>query len=111
MAWPSCALRCGDLVRVLGTVDGICGDDDPVAYNLLDDRSEWLEVEPQCHLERLIAIGRNRVVAAGWRRVEWQLTAWCIGDAVSSHAGVGDEDPAGVGGRQLRRTLRVSPVG
>src|SRR5437879_11688552 len=64
IAWPSCRLRFGDLVRIFGTVNRICGDDDVVADNLLDDRSDRLERVPERHLDGLIAHGGCDDVAA-----------------------------------------------
>src|SRR5438093_11257339 len=64
IAWPSCNLRCADLVRVLGTITGICRDDDVVADNLLDDRCDRLERVPERHLDGLVPRRRRRVVAA-----------------------------------------------
>src|SRR5690348_7811461 len=57
IACPSCRFRRIDLVRVLSTVDRICGDDDVAADNLLDDRSDRLEGVPERHLDRLVADG------------------------------------------------------
>src|SRR2546426_688262 len=55
MAWPSCSRRCGDLIAVLGAINRISSDDDPVSDNLLNQWSDWLEVEPESHLDRLVA--------------------------------------------------------
>src|SRR6266567_8125229 len=111
IAWPFWARRRWDLVRVFGAINRISSDDDLVADNLLDQRSERLEVEPERHLERLVAICGHRVVAAGRRRVQRQLAAWSVRYAVAVHAGIGDEDPTRVGRRQLRRAGGVAAVG
>src|SRR2546428_11990738 len=55
MAWPSCSRRCGDLIAVLGAINRISSDDDPVSDNLLHQWSDWLEAEPESHLDRLVA--------------------------------------------------------
>src|SRR5437867_12851724 len=105
IAWPSCSFRCGDLVRVLGTINGICGDDDVVADNLLDDRCDRLERVPEGHLDGLVP-GRGRhVVAAGadvGRRIGAEAATRTVGRAVARGARVRDEDPSGVGGGLLR---------
>src|SRR5260370_14978839 len=68
MAWPCCSLCSGELVRILGTVDRITGDDDPAANNLLDQRSQRLEVEPERHLDGLVAdSGLDAEAARSWR--------------------------------------------
>src|SRR2546428_6547826 len=100
IAWPSCSFRWGDLVRVFGAIDRISSDDDLVSDNLLDQRSERLEVKPERHFERLVPIGRNRVEATRRRRIEWQLASRGVGNVwrakltlIATHARVGDEDP------------------
>src|SRR5690348_11704012 len=74
IAWPSCALWRLDLVRVLGTVNRICGDDDVVADNLLNDWGDRLEGVPERHLDRLIAYRGRDVVASG-AEVRWRIRA------------------------------------
>src|SRR5437867_12083580 len=64
IACPSCNLRCGDLVRVFGTVNRIRSDDDVAADNLLDDRGDRLERVPERDLDGLVAGRRRHVVAA-----------------------------------------------
>src|SRR5665213_354520 len=99
------------LVRVLGTVDRICSDDDSVANNLLDQRGEWVEVEPERHLDRLVADRRSdRVATRPWRGQHAQAATRPVGHAVAGSARVGDEDPARIGGRQLQRADRVAAV-
>src|SRR5260370_554869 len=115
IAWPACAgpsrtrpvtaspsdcliLTSGDSVRVFGTVDRICGDDDVVTDNLLDDRRDRLERVPDRHLERLISVRSHRVIATRRRRVERHLAAGSVGRAVTGRSGIGDEDPTGVHG-------------
>src|ERR1700674_1425672 len=100
IAWPSCRLCCGDLTRVLGTVDRICGDDDSVADNLLDDRSQGLEVVPEGHLERLIVERRDGNVTAH-RGGRSPFARGSIRDTVAGRAGVRDENPTGVRRREL----------
>src|SRR5881392_2902003 len=99
IACASCNFRCGDLVRVFGTVNRIRSDDDVVADNLLDDRGDRLERVPEGDLDRLVA-GRGRhVVTAGAdvrRRVGAESTTRAVGRAVAGGGGVGDEDPTGV---------------
>src|SRR5216683_1329908 len=69
IAWPCCSFRSGELVRVLGTVDRITGDDDPVANNLLNQWSQRLEVEPERYLDRLVADrGFDAEAGRSWRR-------------------------------------------
>src|SRR6266480_4433895 len=103
IAWPSCSFRWGDLVRVLSTVDRIRGDDDSVADNLLDQGSERLKVKPEGHLDRLIADRWGDGVAAWtWRGKRAEAATRPVRRAVAGRAGIGDEDPPGVGGRHLR---------
>src|SRR2546427_13009554 len=65
IAWPSCKLRLrAGLVRVLGTVDRICSDDDVVANCLLYQWSDRLERVPERHLDRLVAGRGSDVVAS-----------------------------------------------
>src|SRR5260370_32254560 len=108
MAWPSCRRRDGDLIAVLSPINRISSDDDLVADNLLYQWSKRLKVEPQRYLERLVPIRRHRVVAARWRWVITQLAARSVRNAVAVRARVGDEDPTGVGRRQLRRADRAA---
>src|SRR5260370_22655356 len=110
MAWPCCRRRDGDLIAVLSQINRISSDDDVVADNLLYQWSKRLKVEPQRYLERLVPIRRHRVVAARWRWVIRQLAARSVRNAVAVRARVGDEDPTGVGRRQLRRADRVAVV-
>src|SRR5713226_6307855 len=112
IAWPLCSRACDVLVRVFGTVNGICSDDDLVANNLLDDRSQRLEVEPEGHLDRLVADGRSYGVAPRpGRGQSAEAATRTVGDAVARSAWVGDEDPARVRGRQRRRAGRNATVG
>src|SRR6266851_3419132 len=93
IACPPCSVALRALVRVFGSVNRICRDDDVVADNLLNDWSDGLERVPEGHLDRLVA-GRGRhVVAAGA-----ETAARTVGRSVAGIAGVGDEDPAGVRG-------------
>src|SRR5438034_352695 len=134
MAWPSCkrlsavfmrslppakerkfaprARRAARLVRVFGTVNRICNDDDLVANYLLDQWSDGLEVEPERHLDGLIADrGRDGVAAWARRGQRAEASARSVGRAVSRGARVGDEYPSGVRRGQLRRARRDSAVG
>src|SRR5258708_15991991 len=128
IAWPACAgpsrtrpvtaspsdcliLTSGDSVRVFGTVDRICGDDDVVTDNLLDDRRDRLERVPDRHLERLISVRGHRVIATRRRRVERQLAAGSVGRAVTGRGGIGDEDPTAVHGWNQGPALRAPPLG
>src|SRR5260370_19662245 len=102
IAWPACAgpsrtrpvtaspsdcliLTSGDSVRVFGTEDRICGDDDVVTDNLLDDRRDRLERGPVRHLRRLTA-------ARGHRRIATRRAG------VARHRGQGRAGRAGSGG-------------
>src|SRR5438093_11921404 len=108
IAWPSCNLRCGDLVRVLGTINGICRDDDVVADNLLDDRCDRLERVPERHLDGLVPRRGRHVVTADadvGRRIRAEAATRAVRRAVACGAGISDEDPSGGGGRLLRRAL------
>src|SRR2546430_9707679 len=96
IACPSCSFRCGDLVRVLSTVDRIRSDDDVVTDNLLDDRRDRLERVPEGDLDRLVA-GRGRhVVTAGAdvrRRGGAESTTRAVGRAVAGGGGGAGGDP------------------
>src|SRR2546425_13328330 len=108
IAWPSCKLRLRGLVRVFGTVDRICSDDDVVADDLLNDWSYRLERVPERHFDRLVAGGRCDQVAAGadiGRRIGTQAATRSVRREVARSARIGDEDPAGVCGRRRRRAL------
>src|SRR5690242_4641362 len=94
---------------VLGTIDRICRDDEVVSDNLLDERGHGLERVPDGHLQWFVSVGGHRVETSGGRGVVGKLTARRIWNLrrphralVSSGAGIGDEDPAGVDGRLLR---------
>src|SRR5207249_11584430 len=98
IACPSCNLRCGDLVRVLGTVNRIRSDDDVAADNLLDDRGDRLERVPERDLDGLVAGCGRHVVAAGAevrRRAGVQSAAGPVARAGAGGAVVGDEDRGG----------------
>src|SRR5712691_1908499 len=100
IACPPCSVALRALVRVFGSVNRICRDDDVVADNLLNDWSDGLERVPERYLDRLVA-GRGRhVVAAGaevGRRIGAKTAARTVGRSVARGARVGDEDPARVG--------------
>src|SRR5690349_23978181 len=64
IACPPWSVALRDLVRVLGSVNRICRDDDVVADNLLDDRCDRLERVPERHLDRLVSGRGHDVVAA-----------------------------------------------
>src|SRR6266581_4977325 len=111
IAWPSCKFRLrAGLVRVLSTVDRICSDDDVVADCLLYQWGDRLERVPEGHLEGLVSVGGNRLVATGGRGIVWKLPARRIGRPVARGTRVGDENPARVGRRLLRGSLRVAAV-
>src|SRR3989442_3653065 len=100
IAWPSCKLRLRGLVRVFGTVDRICSDDDVVADHLLNDWSYRLERVPQRHFDRLVAGGRWDQVAAGadvGPRVGTEAATRALRREVARSARVGDEVPTSVG--------------
>src|SRR5690348_12916962 len=100
MACPPWSVALRALVRVLGSVNRICRDDDVVADNLLDDRSDRLERVPERDLDRLVAGRGCHSVAAGagvWRRVAAEAAPRSVGSAVSCLARIGDEDPPRVG--------------
>src|SRR5437899_10275127 len=112
IAWPSCSFRRRALVRVLGAINRISSDDDLVSDNLLDQWSERLEVKPERHLDGLVSDRGSDRVAAGTRRGKRAKPATrTVGHAVACCAWVGDEDPTGVGRRQLRGAGRVAAVG
>src|SRR2546423_14580898 len=96
IACPCCKLRAG-LVRVFGTVNRICSDDDVVANDLLDDRGDRLERVPERHLDRLVAGGRSHVVAAGAevrRGVRAEAAPRALWGPVAGGGRGGEEDPA-----------------
>src|SRR2546428_12933751 len=93
IAWPSCKLRLRGLVRVFGTVDRICSDDDVVADDLLNDWSYRLEREPERHFDRLVAGGRGDpapAVADIRRRVGTQAAPGAAWRGGARRARVGD---------------------
>src|SRR2546429_9723835 len=101
IACPCCKLRAG-LVRVFGTVNRICSDDDVVANDLLDDWSDRLERVPERHLDRLVAGCRGHVVAAraGVGRRGGAGAATRAGRrSIACGGGGGGADPAPVPGR------------
>src|SRR5438445_3356719 len=103
IAWPSCGFRRGALVRVLGAINRISSDDDLVSDNLLDQWSKRLEVKPERHLDGLVSDRGGNCVAAGTRRGQHAEPATrTVGHAVACGARVRNEDPTGVGRRQLR---------
>src|SRR5438270_2202264 len=101
IACPCCKLRAG-LVRVFGTVNRICSDDDVVANDLLDDWSDRLERVPERDLDGLVSCRRRHVVAAGakvGRRIGAPAAPWAVRRPVPGSARIGDEYPARVGCR------------
>src|SRR5437773_12251886 len=95
IAWPSCKFRLrAGLVRVLGTVDRICSDDDVVANCLLYQWSDRLERVPERHLERLVSVGCHGLVAARGRWIVGKLAARRIGRAVAGRDCIRDEEQA-----------------
>src|SRR4029077_13554897 len=95
------AVACILLVAVLSSVHRVRGDDDSVADDLLDDRRQRLEVEPQRDLDGLVATGRrDRVAARTWRGQYAQPATGSVRRPVDGRARIRDEDPARVGRRQ-----------
>src|SRR6516225_9105946 len=84
IAWPACKLRLARLVGVLGPVDSICGDDDVVADNLLDEGSDWLERVPERHLDRLVSdCGLNGIASRAWGGIQAEPAARTVRVAVA----------------------------
>src|SRR5438270_11611437 len=98
IAWPLCEARLifwsrervdaievsVPLVAVLGAVDGVGGDDHPVADGLLNQRRQRLEVEPQRDLDGLVAgRGGDGVAARSWGGQNAKTTTRSVRRAVA----------------------------